>query len=83
MFIVTIGWTGAILYIIGYLLLSFRIIKATSILYHLINILGAMGLIFNAYFLKDNPNLIVNLAWLAIGTLAIIDIVRKKNELQS
>ncbi|HVI45582.1 MAG TPA: hypothetical protein VM802_11955 [Chitinophaga sp.] len=68
-----VGWTGAILYIVAYLLLSTGKLKADTIIYHVLNILGALGLIFNAFVQKDPPNIIVNLVWLAIAMFAIYD----------
>ncbi|WP_268223519.1 CBU_0592 family membrane protein [Sinomicrobium oceani] len=77
-----IGWTGAILYIIAYFLLSIGWIKAETTFYHLLNILGAIGLIINAHYLDDFPNIIVNLVWLGIGVLAIFMLIKKNQTLE-
>jgi hypothetical protein len=73
-----IGWLGTLAYIVAYLLLSVGKLKAEQKTYHLLNILGALGLIVNAIHLKDYPNIIVNTVWFAIGSIAIIFIIKKK-----
>lgn len=73
-----LGWLGTLSYIIAYLLLSLGKLKAEQKTYHLLNILGAIGLIVNAIHLDDYPNIIVNIVWFAIGCMALISIARKK-----
>ena len=73
-----LGWLGTLSYIIAYLLLSLGKLKAEQKTYHLLNILGALGLIVNAVHLDDYPNIIVNIVWFAIGCMALTSIARKK-----
>jgi hypothetical protein len=73
-----IGWAGTISYLVAYLLLSMNRLKADQGLYHALNILGAIGLTYNAVFLKDFPNIIVNIVWGVIAFWAIFSIVRRK-----
>jgi len=73
-----LGWLGTLSYIIAYLLLSLGKLKAEQKTYHLLNILGALGLIVNAIHLDDYPNIIVNIVWFAIGFMGLIFIARRK-----
>jgi hypothetical protein len=73
-----VGWLGTLSYIIAYFLLSLGKLKAEQKTYHLLNILGAVGLIVNAIHLNDYPNIIVNVVWFAIGFAALIYIIKKK-----
>ena len=73
-----IGWLGTLAYIIAYLLLSIGKLKAEQKTYHLLNILGALGLIVNAIHLNDYPNIIVNAVWFAIGFIGLIFIIKKR-----
>lgn len=66
-----LGWLGTLAYLVGYLLLSVGKISASGKLYHLLNIAGAIGLIFNALFFVDYPNIVVNVVWMAIAIFAI------------
>ena len=66
-----IGWAGVIFYVFSYFLLSTGKLKANSYLFHLLNILGAIGLIIDSSYEDDKPNLAVNTIWLLIGLFAI------------
>lgn len=66
-----IGWLGVIFYIMAYLLLSIGKLTPGNPLFHLLNILGATGLITDSAYHKDSPNLVVNVVWLLIGLFAI------------
>jgi len=74
------GWAGTLSYLAAYSLLSFNKLKADQPLYHILNILGAAGLTYNALVLKDYPNIIVNVAWAMIASWAIFTIQgRRRN----
>lgn len=74
-----LGWIGTIAYLVAYFLLCIKKIKAEKPLYHLLNIIGALGLIFNAWSLNDYPNLAVNIIWALIAFYAIFLIAKKSN----
>lgn len=73
-----VGWLGTGFYLLAYLLISFNKVKASKPAYHVLNILGATGLIIHALYMNDGPNLICNLAWLSIAIIAIIAIFARK-----
>ena len=73
-----LGWIGTFLYLLAYLLLSIKKIKADHKLYHVLNIFGAIGLTYNAVYLNDYPNVIVNIVWAIIALCAIFLIGRGK-----
>jgi hypothetical protein len=75
---VILGWVGSIAYLTAYLLLALKKVKADQKLYHLLNIVGATGLTINAIFFSDYPNVIVNITWGLIATIAIWSIARQK-----
>ncbi len=72
-----IGWLGAVLFIVAYLLLSLQLISAKRNLYHVLNVLGAVCLVINAWSLRDNPNIVVNAVW---GLIALLAIYRRRAE---
>ncbi|WP_346318543.1 hypothetical protein [Chitinophaga sp. YIM B06452] len=73
-----IGWAGVLFYLIGYLLLALKKISADKYAYHILNALGAIGLVTNAVFHKDNPNIVVNGAWLLIAVYAAREVFLRK-----
>ncbi len=72
------GWAGTVSYLVAYLLLSLNKLKADQKIYHILNILGALGLTYNAVSLNDFPNIIVNVVWGIIALWAILSITRRK-----
>jgi len=66
-----IGWAGVIFYVFSYFLLSTGKLKANSYLFHVLNVLGAIGLIIDSGYEDDRPNLAVNSIWLLIGLFAM------------
>lgn len=79
-FSVSLGWVGSISYLLAYLLLSLNKLKSEQRLYHVLNIVGAVGLTVNAIFFQDYPNVIVNVFWGLIALMAILLIGRKKSD---
>jgi hypothetical protein len=73
-----LGWIGSFSYVLAYLLLSLNKLKSDQRLYHVLNIVGAVGLTVNAIFFQDYPNVIVNVFWGMIALMAILLIGRKK-----
>lgn len=71
-----IGWIGAFLFVIAYFLLSIKKFSAENKTYHFLNILGAVCLVINGYYLSDYPNVAVNFIWGLIGIYALIKILQ-------
>jgi len=66
-----IGWTGAVLILGAYALLSAGRLKAGSLAYHLMNILGAVGFVVNSGWNGALPSAALNVIWIGIGTYAL------------
>lgn len=75
-----VGWLGTGFYLLAYVLVSFNKVKANKPAYHILNIMGAAGLIVHALYMNDGPNLICNLAWLSIAIIAIVTILVRKTK---
>jgi hypothetical protein len=73
------GWVGSVAYVIAYLLLSLNKISSGKKLYHILNIVGAVGLIFNACYLNDYPNLAINIVWAVIAFIAMYGISKTRS----
>ena len=72
------GWAGTVSYILAYVLLSINKIRSDQKIYHLLNIIGAVGLVYYAIYINSMPNLLVNAVWGVIGIVAIVHIIWKK-----
>jgi uncharacterized protein with PQ loop repeat len=67
----SIGWIGALFCTLGYVLLSMQLIRAESLLFQLLNILGGLFLSITALETSDMPNVIANLLWMLTGMIAL------------
>ncbi|AOM76122.1 CBU_0592 family membrane protein [Pedobacter steynii] len=66
-----IGWLGVVFCTLGYFLLSVKIIKADSLIFQLLNIIGGLCLVTIALESDDMPNAVANLLWMFIGLYAL------------
>jgi hypothetical protein len=67
----SIGWLGVVLCTVGYLLLSMKVIKAESLGFQLLNIVGGLCLVATAIDSDDMPNAVANVLWMFIGVYAL------------
>jgi hypothetical protein len=75
-----IGWTGSILVILAYLLISFNRLKGDSLAYQILNLLSGIFLLVNTFYLGAYPSSMVNLVWMGIAITAILQIVRRSKK---
>jgi hypothetical protein len=74
---VNLGWIGTFLIILAYGLVSFSILQSNSLIYQLMNLFGALGLLIDTYYKKDTPPEVLNIIWSVIAVAAIIKILLK------
>jgi hypothetical protein len=72
-----IGWTGALLILAAYALLSTGKLRAQSLTYHLMNILGAAGFVVNSGWNGALPSAAMNVVWIGIGVYAVYQLRRR------
>lgn len=66
-----IGWIGASLILSAYALLSSGRLRADSLTYHLMNMLGAAGFVVNSGWNGALPSAALNVIWIGIGVYAL------------
>ncbi|PZQ23575.1 MAG: hypothetical protein DI569_03780 [Sphingopyxis macrogoltabida] len=71
-----IGWTGAGLILLAYILLSFGKLAARSLPYQAMNVAGATGFILNSGYHGALPNAALNVIWVAVGLFTLWSINR-------
>jgi hypothetical protein len=72
------GWAGALLILLGYVLITTGKLTGKSLLYQAINVLGAAGFAINGWWHRALPSAALNVVWLLIGAIASWRIIRKK-----
>ncbi|MBB4840867.1 MULTISPECIES: CBU_0592 family membrane protein [Sphingomonas] len=72
-----VGWTGAGLILVAYLLLSSGKVTGQSRLYQWMNVAGAACFIVNSGWNGAIPSAALNVVWLLIGGVTLWRIARK------
>jgi hypothetical protein len=68
-----IGWIGVSAVLLGYGLNAFGLLPSDHPVYFLLNLLGAVALIIEAYLHHDIPPLLLNVIW---GVIAAVGLVK-------
>jgi hypothetical protein len=71
-----IGWTGAGLILLAYLLLTAGRIAARSVAYQAMNLVGALAFVVNSGWNGAIPSAALNVIWAAIAVYALATIGR-------
>jgi hypothetical protein len=75
-FIEIIGWIGAALILVAYLLLSAGRIPARSAAYQGMNLIGAIAFVINSGWNGAVPSATLNVVWAAIAMFALVRMAR-------
>jgi len=70
-----VGWVGAILVLFAYWLVTKF---GTSVLYHVLNFVGAAGLLVNALHHHTFPSMTVNVVWAVIAVWGLAVVSRRR-----
>jgi hypothetical protein len=73
-----LGWSGAILFLIAYGLVSLKKVESDSWLYQGMNFIAGIFLIINTIYLRAYPSAGLNIAWVGIAFLTLGRKVWKK-----
>ena len=65
------GWYGAIAIIVAYALNSFGLLSSSDLLYQLLNLTGAAGIVIVSVKRRAYQPAVVNLVWLLVAIIAI------------
>jgi hypothetical protein len=67
-----VGWYGLIAIILAYALVSYNFLLSSGMTYQMLNITGAIGIIWISYKKKVYQSVTLNIIWAIIGLIAII-----------
>ena len=71
-----VGWGGALLILLAYLLISAGRLTGQSPVYQWMNIVGAAGFVINGWWHRAIPSTALNVVWMGIGAFALWKIAR-------
>ena len=66
-----IGWCGAIVVLLAYVLVSTRRVEGDSLYYQSLNVAGALLLLVNTAYKGAYPSSFVNVVWIGIAIFAL------------
>lgn len=66
------GWVGVILILIAYALLSVDVLNQDHPTYHVLNLVGGVGIIVDAVADKNWQPAALNVIWIGIAVFAIV-----------
>jgi len=70
-----IGWYGVLAILVAYTLVTFNVVVAKSYVYQLLNLTGAAGLVIEATSKKDVQPAALNIVWLLVAMVAIVQLL--------
>ncbi len=69
------GWYGTTAILTAYALVSFNLISGYGIIFQLLNLTGAIGIIIIASYKKVAQSIVLNIVWSIVAIFAIVSIV--------
>ena len=72
-----IGYAGAVAILLAYFLLSIGKITSGRT-YHLLNLVGAIGLLINGAVHAAWPSVVLNVVWTGIAIFSVVQLARKR-----
>lgn len=72
----TVGWIGAALILLAYLLLSAGRLEARSVTYQGLNLVGAIAFVINSGWNGAVPSAALNVVWAGIAVFALVRMAR-------
>ena len=73
-----VGWGGALLILLAYLLLSMGRLTGQSPVYQWMNVFGAAGFTINGWWHGALPSAALNVLWMGIGGFALWRIWKRR-----
>ena len=68
-----LGWSGVVMLLLAFALVSSKRCEGDSVVYQSLNITGALLLIINSCYFGAYPSVGVNIAWVGIALVTLIN----------
>ena len=69
------GWYGALAILTAYSLMTFDVIDGKGMVFQLLNLTGAIGIIIIAAYKKVAQSIVLNIVWLGVAIFAIFKLI--------
>jgi hypothetical protein len=71
------GWTGALLILGSYILVSTGRLSGQSRMFQWMNVAGSLGFVFNSGWHGAIPSTVLNVVWCAVGLATLWSLYRR------
>ncbi len=71
-----VDWSGVVLILVAYGLMSFGVMSSHSLVYQGINLVGALAIAFTSIKKKDYEPGVLNITWAVIALISIVSILK-------
>lgn len=78
LFVEASGWIAAVLTLLAYGLLAAGRLTGRSIIYHVMNLLGGIGILLNSGWNGAYPSAAINVIWIGIALAALIKLAPRR-----
>lgn len=78
-----IGWVAAVVLVGGYTLVATRVLSAHSAVYHVLNLVGAIGLAFYSVYKLAWPQFALNAFWAVVAVIGVLVSIRAVRNLRA
>ena len=68
-----LGFTGGFMQLGAVLAVSRGWLENTSVAYHTLSLVGSSGLLLNAFYYGANPAVVINLIWMTMNVVGIVE----------
>ena len=72
-----IGWSGAILVLVAYAMVSSAKLTGDDLRYQILNLFGSIFLLINAFYHHALPSSVVNVIWIMIAIYMLVRIMKR------
>jgi len=77
-FVEIVGWGGALLILVAYLLVTLGKLTGQSLSFQWMNLVGAAGFVINGWWHGAIPSAALNVVWMLIAAVALWQLWKRK-----
>jgi hypothetical protein len=73
-----LGWYGVLAILVAYVSLNLSFFDAKNIFYQLLNLTGALAIVFSSLRKRDYPPVVLNLIWALVAFWILVKIIFRR-----
>ncbi len=69
------GWVGTAMILLAYILSNFGVLNSASLVYQVLNIVGAFAIVYHSFIKRDFQPMVLNIIWALVAVLAVVKVL--------